>query len=98
MGKTRTLASRGRQRKRQKKKKLLNTHQPITEAPLLSLDTVTVWSDALNTDDDYFRSPGSPPSDLSSEFSPPTPRDHNTAGEENMIYSYKRNVNHMTFF
>ena len=76
-----------------KDKRRRNKHQPITEAPLLSSDTVTVWSDALDTDDDYFRSPGSPPptpSDLSSEFSPPSPSDHDTAGEENMISQVKQ--------
>lgn len=95
MGKTRTLASKRRQRKRQKKKKLLNKHQPITEAPRLSSDTLMGWSDALyiDTDDDYFGSPGSPPptpSDMSSESSPTSPHDHDTAGEENMISQVKQ--------
>lgn len=44
-----------------------------------------VWYDAqealVDTDDDSFGSPGSPPptpSDISSEFSPPSPHGHDT--------------------
>ena len=85
MGKNRTLASRRRQIKKQKKKKnLVKDHQPIMEPPVY-LDTPM---DAHDTDDDSFGIPGSPPP-TPSESSPASPCDHDTAQMHNMISQVK---------